>query len=220
MTGHFLRCSPPGSTIRPRLASPRIRTFFSFFFPTGCTIGSLVSGLGSGGRELHGAVKSGPSPPRIMPLFQLLWPGMPDFTGRYSSLCVNQSFARDPLGSTPHPPNPHQPSPVRAIPPAAAIPLKPDPTSSFRARTPHPPPASPASRRGGGEFAQLDRALIDSSNQATVSVLKLTNKQTADHLDSIRVREAQLLRDKHETTQQLQLLAPEFVSSLWRRCKS
>lgn len=30
----------------------------------------------------------------IMPLFQLLWPGMPNFTARYSSLCVNQSFAR------------------------------------------------------------------------------------------------------------------------------
>lgn len=70
-------------------APPHIKTFF---LPTGCTIRSLLSGLESGGCE--GSKKWALSH-WIMPLFQLLWPGMPNFTARYSSLCVNQSFARD-----------------------------------------------------------------------------------------------------------------------------
>lgn len=70
-------------------APPHIKTFF---LPTGCTIRSLLSGLGSGGCK--GSKKWALSL-WIMPLFQLLWPGMPNFTARYSSLCVNQSFARD-----------------------------------------------------------------------------------------------------------------------------
>lgn len=68
----------------PRLTS-------NIFLPTGCTIRSLLSGLESGGCE--GSKKWALSH-WIMPLFQLLWPGMPNFTARYSSLCVNQSFAR------------------------------------------------------------------------------------------------------------------------------
>lgn len=70
-------------------APPHIKTFF---LPTGCTIRSLLSGLESGGCK--GSKKWALSH-WIMPLFQLLWPGMPNFTARYSSLCVNQSFARD-----------------------------------------------------------------------------------------------------------------------------
>lgn len=61
------------------------------FLPTGCTIRSLLSGLESGG--CVGSKKWALSH-WIMPLFRLLWPGMPNFTARYSSLCVNQSFAR------------------------------------------------------------------------------------------------------------------------------
>ncbi len=68
----------------PRLTS-------NIFLPTGCTIRSLLSGLESGGCEES---KKWALSHWIMPLFQLLWPGMPNFTARYSSLCVNQSFAR------------------------------------------------------------------------------------------------------------------------------
>lgn len=71
-------------SIMPRLTS-------NIFLPTGCTIRSLLSGLESGG--CVGSKKWALSH-WIMPLFQLLWPGMPNFTARYSSLCVNQSFAR------------------------------------------------------------------------------------------------------------------------------
>lgn len=68
-------------------ASPYIK----HILPTGCTIRSLLSGLESGG--CVGSKKWALSH-WIMPLFQLLWPGMPNFTARYSSLCVNQSSAR------------------------------------------------------------------------------------------------------------------------------
>lgn len=103
-------------------APPHIKTFF---LPTGCTIRSLLSGLGSGGCK--GSKKWALSL-WIMPLFQLLWPGMPNFTARYSSLCVNQSFARDRGARWVRPPPPAPHDPIRP-----AIPLKPDPTSSFRA---------------------------------------------------------------------------------------
>lgn len=81
--GHH--CSKPS----PDPSCPALHQ--TFFLPTGCTIRSLLSGLGSGG--CVGSKKWALSH-WIMPLFQLLWPGMPNFTARYSSLCVNQSFAR------------------------------------------------------------------------------------------------------------------------------
>lgn len=95
-----------------------IQTFFGsitprlhikhFFLPTGWTIRSLLSGPESGGCE--GSKKWARSL-WIIPLFQLLWPGMPNFTARFSSLCVNQSFARGPRRPQSPPPSPHDPSP-------------------------------------------------------------------------------------------------------------
>lgn len=73
-----------------------------FFLPTGWTIRSLLSGPESGGCE--GSKKWARSH-WIIPLFQLPWPGMPNFTARFSSLCVNQSFARGPR----HPQSPSPP---------------------------------------------------------------------------------------------------------------
>lgn len=93
VTGKSLCVRARGSITAPNLhrihhAPPLHQTFF---LPTGCTIRSLLSGLESDGCE--GSKKWALSH-WIMPLFQLLWPGMPNFTARYSSLCVNQSFAR------------------------------------------------------------------------------------------------------------------------------
>lgn len=150
-SGHFL------GSIRPRPAS---QTFFVYANRLHDRIPREWAGVGRAAAS-WGSKKWALSP-RIMPLFQLLWPGMPDFTGRYSSLCVNQSFARDPLGPAPHPtPLTHQP---RAIPPVAAIPLKPDPTSSFRARTPHfsptlPPPRGVSREGRSHNWRRADRNL-------------------------------------------------------------
>lgn len=164
--GHLL------GSIRPRLASQLF--FFFLFLPTGCTIGSLVSGLGSVGRPRAWGSKKWALSPRIMPLFQLLWPGMPDFTGRYSSLCVNQSFARDPLGPAPHAPTPAPRDPTRSSDPPQTrsyklIPGSNSPTSA------QPYPLLVASR--GKDVRTTGGALIIISNLRTLSILKLTNKQ-------------------------------------------
>lgn len=66
---------------------------------------------------------------RIIPLFQLLWPGMPDFTARFSSLCVNHSSARGPRRPQSPPPSPHDPSPPRSSQDPA------DPLSDLHRRT-------------------------------------------------------------------------------------
>lgn len=102
LTGHFLSSlrRVTGKPLRELEGASLLQTFTgsimprltsNIFLPTGCTIRSLLSGLGSGG--CVGSKKWALSH-WIMPLFQLLWPGMPNFTARYSSLCVNQSFAR------------------------------------------------------------------------------------------------------------------------------
>lgn len=69
-------------------APPYIKPFFFFF--SFCWL-AAQSELLSGGCE--GSKKLALSH-WIMTLFQLLWPGMPNFTARYSSLCVNQRVAR------------------------------------------------------------------------------------------------------------------------------
>ena len=86
--------------------------YIKHFLPTGCTIRSLLSGLGSGG-----CVGSGEWALShwIMPLFQLLWPGMPNFTARYSSLCVNQSFARGRGAHMGPPPAPCESDPSQTV---------------------------------------------------------------------------------------------------------
>lgn len=61
-----------------------------FFLPTGWTIRSLLNGPEPGGCE--GSEKWARSH-WIMPLFQLPWPGMPNFTARFSS--VRQSKLRE-----------------------------------------------------------------------------------------------------------------------------
>lgn len=97
---------------RQHQATPRIPTFFLFFFAYWLHDRIPREWAGVGRAAASWGSKKWALSPRIMPLFQLLWSGMPDFTGRYSSLCVNQSFARDPLGPAPHPPQPtHTPDP-------------------------------------------------------------------------------------------------------------
>lgn len=215
MTGHFLGCSPPGSTIRPRLAS---ELFFFFSDWLHNRIPREWAGVGRP-RAAWGSKKWALSPADNAIISAPL--ARNARFHRPLLLSVRQSKLRQgPAGFHPPPPKP----PTSPAPSARSHPQQRSPSNQIlQAHSGlEPPTLLPPRRRlaGGGKFAQLDRALIDSSNQATVSVLKLTNKQTADRLDSIRVREAQQLRDEHETTQQLQLLAPEFVSSLWRRCKS
>lgn len=162
-----------------------------------------------------------------MPLFQLLWPGMPDFTGRYSSLCVNQSFARDPLGPAPHHSAlAHQPL---AIPPGAAIPLKPDPTSSFRDGTPHFSPTLPSTpgvsrKRRSQNWRRADHHLPPEDPVGTK-----TNKHTEDHEGSIcpslpvikkHIGGAAVRQTwNYTTTTTPSFIAPEFDSSLWCRYK-
>lgn len=73
-------------SIMPRLTS---NIFFSFFF---CRLAAQSDPFWVGWSRV--GVKKWALSHWIMPLFQLLWPGMPNFTARYSSLCVNQSFAR------------------------------------------------------------------------------------------------------------------------------
>lgn len=107
---------------------PRFTLNSSFFLPTGCTIRSLVSGLRSGGCKGSKNKKKWALSHWIMPLFQLLWPGMPNFTARYSSLCVNQSFARG-RGV-------HRPPPFDLTRPL--IPHKPVHTCCLRVREPGP----------------------------------------------------------------------------------
>lgn len=100
-----LRGIPDPDPLRIHHAPPSHQTFF---LPTGWTIRSLLSGPGSGGCK--GSEEWARSH-WIIPLFQLLWPGMPNFTARFSSLCVNQSFARGPRRPQSPPPSPHDPSP-------------------------------------------------------------------------------------------------------------
>lgn len=102
-----LRGIPDPDLLRIHHAPPSHQTFF---LPTGWTIRSLLSGPGSGGCKGSGEWARSHW---IIPLFQLLWPGMPNFTARFSSLCVNQSFAREPRRPQSPPPSPHDLSPPR-----------------------------------------------------------------------------------------------------------